>query len=69
MEDFHRNMEHMYEVYHNLPKAKGVQRITLAGEPEWAIGQDRRKNGIPYDDEVIASLKGLSTEFGVPYDL
>ncbi len=69
MEDFARNMEHMYQVYHNLPKAKGVQKITLAGEPEWAIEQDRRKNGIPLDDEVIASLKGLSKEFGVPYDL
>lgn len=69
MGDFFRGMENMYQVYHNLPKAKGVQRITLAGEPEWVIEQDRRKNGIPLDEEVIKSLQGLSKEFNVPYDL
>jgi L-2-hydroxycarboxylate dehydrogenase (NAD+) len=69
MGDYVRGMENMYAVYHNVPKAKGVPNITLAGEPEWAIEQDRRQNGIPYDDEVIAGLKGLSKEFGVTYDL
>lgn len=69
MGDYVRGMENMFNVYHNVPKMKGVEKITLAGEPEWAIEQDRRKNGIPYDDEVIASLKALSTEFKVPYDL
>jgi LDH2 family malate/lactate/ureidoglycolate dehydrogenase len=69
MGDFARGMENMYKVYHNVPKAKGVERITLAGEPEWEIEQDRRKNGIPLDDEVIGGLKGLSNEFNIPYDL
>jgi L-2-hydroxycarboxylate dehydrogenase (NAD+) len=68
-EEFYKGMERMYKVYHDLPKAEGVRRITLAGEPEWEIEQERRKNGIPLDDEVIQSLKDLSTEFGVPYDL
>lgn len=69
MEDFFSGMERMYQVYHNLPRAKGVERIILSGEPEWAIEQDRRKNGIPLDEEVIKSLKDLSKEFNVPYDL
>ncbi len=69
VEDYMRGMENMFNVYHNVPKMKGVEKITLAGEPEWAIEQDRRKNGVPLDDEVIAGLKGLSKEFGIPYDL
>ena len=55
----------MIEVYHDLPKAKGVTNITIPGELEWALEQERRKNGIPLDDEVIRSLKDLSKEFKV----
>jgi LDH2 family malate/lactate/ureidoglycolate dehydrogenase len=62
-------MDQMIGIYHNLPKAKGVSNITIPGEPEWALEQDRRKNGIPLDEEVIQSLKDLSTEFKIDYDL
>jgi len=38
-DDFARAMAGMVKVYHDLPKAPGVERITLAGEPEpiWAF--------------------------------
>jgi len=41
-----KGMDRMIEVYHNLPKAKGVKNITIPGELEWALVQDRKKNGI-----------------------
>ena len=59
----------MIEVYHGLPKAKGVTAITIPGELEWALEKERRKNGIPLDEEVMQSLKDLSKEFKVDYDL
>jgi LDH2 family malate/lactate/ureidoglycolate dehydrogenase len=62
-------MDRMIEVYHGLPKAKGVTRITIPGELEWELEQERRKNGIPLDTEVIRTLKDLSIEFKVPYDI
>ena len=62
-------MDRMIEVYHDLPKAKGMKNITIPGELEWTLEQERRQNGIPLDDEVIQSLKDLSTEFKVDYDL
>jgi LDH2 family malate/lactate/ureidoglycolate dehydrogenase len=68
-EEFKKGMDQMIGIYHNLPKAKGVSNITIPGEPEWALEQDRRKNGIPLDEEVIQSLKDLSTEFKIDYDL
>jgi LDH2 family malate/lactate/ureidoglycolate dehydrogenase len=46
-----------------------VKNITIPGELEWALEQERRKNGIPLDDEVIQSLKDLSKEFKVDYNL
>jgi LDH2 family malate/lactate/ureidoglycolate dehydrogenase len=62
-------MDRMIEVYHGLPKAKGVDRITLPGELEFALEQERKQNGIPLDEEVIQSLKDLAQEFKVDYDL
>ena len=68
-EEFKKGMDRMIEVYHGLPKAKGVTNITIPGELEWALEQERRKNGIPLDAEVIQSLKDLATEYKVDYDL
>ena len=68
-EEFKKGMDRMIEVYHSLPKANGVTNITIPGELEWALEKDRRKNGIPLDEEVIQSLKELSKEYKVDYDL
>ena len=68
-EEFRRGMDRMIEVYQGLPKMKGVTRITIPGELEWELEQERRKNGIPLDNEVIRTLKDLSKEFQVPYDI
>jgi LDH2 family malate/lactate/ureidoglycolate dehydrogenase len=68
-DQFKKGMDRLIEVYHDLPKAKGVKNITIPGELEWALVQDRKKNGIPLDEVVMQSLKELSTEFKVDYDL
>jgi L-2-hydroxycarboxylate dehydrogenase (NAD+) len=67
-DDFARAMAGMVKVYHDLPKAPGVERIYLAGEVEHEIEKQRRL-GIPLDPQVIASLQELGKEFGVEYDL
>lgn len=67
-DDFARAMAGMVKVYHGLPKAPGVERICLAGEVEHEIEKQRRQ-GIPLDPQVIASLQGLAAELGVEYDL
>lgn len=67
-DDFARAMAGMVKVYHDLPKAPGVERITLAGEVEHEIENERR-HGIPLDPQVIASLRELAAEFGVEYNL
>jgi len=67
-DDFARAMAGMVKVYHDLPKAPGVERIYLAGEVEQEIEKQRR-HGIPLDPQVIASLRELAEEFGVEYDL
>jgi LDH2 family malate/lactate/ureidoglycolate dehydrogenase len=68
-EEFKERMDRMIATYHGFPKAKGVNRITIPGELEWEIEQERRQNGIPLDEEVIRSLKDLAKDFKVDYDL
>ena len=67
-DDFAKAMSAMVQVYHNLPKAPGVERIYLAGEVEQEI-ENQRRLGIPLDEQVIGSLRGLAAELGVEYDL
>ncbi len=67
-DDFARAIGGMVKVYHGLPKAPGVERIYLAGEMEHEIEKQRRQ-GIPLDPQVIASLQELAAELGVEYDL
>jgi L-2-hydroxycarboxylate dehydrogenase (NAD+) len=67
-DDFARAMAGMVKVYHDLPKAPGVEKIYLAGEVEHEIEKQRRQ-GIPLDQQVITSLRELAAELGVEYDL
>jgi len=48
-----------------LPKAQGVDRITLAGEPEWEIEMKRRKEGIPLNPTVVENLKMLAKDLNI----
>ncbi len=68
-EDFKKNMDDLVDYYRNLPRAPGVEKIYLAGEMEQEIEKKRRADGIPLDPVVIASLKKLSQELSIPYDL
>jgi L-2-hydroxycarboxylate dehydrogenase (NAD+) len=67
-DDFARAMDGMVKIYHDLPKAPGVERIYLAGEVEYEI-EKLRRHGIPLDPQVIASLQKLAVDLGVEYDL
>jgi L-2-hydroxycarboxylate dehydrogenase (NAD+) len=68
-EDFKRAMDEMAKGYRSLPKAPGVERITLAGEPEQEIENRRRREGIPLHPAVIASLRQIAKELDIEYDL
>lgn len=69
VDEFKRQMDLMTEAYEALPVVPGVKKIYLAGGPEADIAMDRKANGIPLDERVIQTLKDLSTELDVDYDL
>jgi len=63
--DFKKAMDEMMLNYRSLPKAQGVDRITLAGEPEWEIEMKRRKEGIPLNPTVVENLKMLAKDLNI----
>ncbi len=59
----------MDDLLHRLkasPKAAGQNRIYVAGEKEFEETEHRQRDGIPIPDIVVADLRALGTELGVP---
>ncbi|MFC1899058.1 Ldh family oxidoreductase [Chloroflexota bacterium] len=67
-DEFKQRMDNMIKAHHDLPKAPGVERIYLAGEIEEEI-KEKRLRGIPLHPDIIISLKKVSEEMGVEYNL
>jgi L-2-hydroxycarboxylate dehydrogenase (NAD+) len=67
--EFKKAMDEMLKGYKALPRAKGVDRIYIAGEMEQEIEQKRRRDGIPLNPRVIASLQEVAKELDIEYDL
>ena len=67
--EFKKSMAEAIRAYHELPKAPGVERILVAGEPEAEIEKRRRAEGIPLNPSVAASLKEMAQALGIEYNL
>lgn len=66
---FREKMDTMVRAHHNLPRAPGVERITLAGQPEHETRQERLKNGIPLHPRILESLKAVAEDLDIEYNL
>lgn len=63
--EFKDAMDAYIEMLHRAPRANGVARIMVAGEPEFESAERRRHAGIPLLESVAISLRALGTELGV----
>ncbi|MCL4370194.1 MAG: Ldh family oxidoreductase [Chloroflexi bacterium] len=66
--EFKADLDAMIREAKAQPLAKGVEKIMVAGEPEYNTEQDRRKRGVPLSDAVVADLTKLGTAIGVPFE-
>lgn len=64
-EQFKRAMDAYIEALHAAPRADGVTRIMVAGEPEFETAAQRERDGIPLLASVAESLRVLGHELGV----
>ncbi len=63
--EFKTRLERFVADLKSAAPAEGYQEVLAAGEPEWRIEQERRRDGIPLPDEVWQALLKLSSELGV----
>ena len=62
-------MDELIDSIENLPPLSGVKKVYAAGGLENDIMEDQQRNGIPLDEKVIQSLRELSEELNVIYDI
>jgi L-2-hydroxycarboxylate dehydrogenase (NAD+) len=66
VDGFKAEMDSYIDVLHGETPAPGVDRVRVAGEPEFEAMEERLRDGIPMHDEVANSLSALGAELGVP---
>ncbi|HRW06174.1 MAG TPA: Ldh family oxidoreductase [Caldilineaceae bacterium] len=67
LDEFKAAMDDMIRALHDAPKAKGHDRIYVAGEIEHETEQLRLQHGIPLTDYVANELQALGEEYGVAF--
>jgi L-2-hydroxycarboxylate dehydrogenase (NAD+) len=65
VEEFTRDMDAYIDGMHRVPPAPGVDRVRVAGEPEFEAEEERRRSGIPLHESVATSLRALGAELGI----
>ena len=64
-EDYRNRMDTLIERVHASPTAEGVDEVLIAGEPERRHERERRRSGIPYSANEVASLQDEAVKAGV----
>lgn len=64
-ENFDERMDWLVDYIHDVPKAKGSDRIYLPGEMEWEKREKALAEGITLPPDVVDYLKGLAEDTGI----
>ncbi|HET7876780.1 MAG TPA: Ldh family oxidoreductase, partial [Methylomirabilota bacterium] len=63
--EFERGVGALFEWVKSAPLAQGATEILIPGEPEARLEAERRRNGIPIEDETWAQIQAVAKELGV----
>jgi LDH2 family malate/lactate/ureidoglycolate dehydrogenase len=69
IDTFKADMDDLLRMLKSAPRADGEERIYVAGEPEWECAERRRREGVPLAPGLVAQLRHVATEVGVPFTL
>jgi LDH2 family malate/lactate/ureidoglycolate dehydrogenase len=65
VDQFKEEMDEQIRTTRKAEPRKGFDRVTLPGEVEWELTQERRANGIPLHKSQVESLETLADELDV----
>ena len=63
--DFHRQVAALFEWVKSTPLAQGATEILIPGEPEARLEAERRRDGIPVEDETWSQIQAAAKDLGV----
>jgi LDH2 family malate/lactate/ureidoglycolate dehydrogenase len=64
---FKKRIDEWVSVMRNTKPAKGTDGVLIPGEPEHLEEIKRKKEGIPLNASVIADLKAIAKQTGIPF--
>ena len=62
-------MDDLLRSLKSSPPAEGETRVWVVGEPEWECEAPRRREGIPLAATLVAQLRALAADLGLPFTL
>lgn len=66
IDEFQAEIDQMLSELRNAEPVEDQPRVYVPGDPEDIAEADRRQNGIPVHPKVVADLRALGKEIGVP---
>jgi uncharacterized oxidoreductase len=63
--DFHRQVAALFGWVKSAPLAQGASEILIPGEPEARLEAERRRHGIPIDEQTWSQIETTAAELGV----
>ncbi len=64
-EEFRRQVAALFDWVRSAPLAAGAKEILVPGEPETRLEAERRRDGIPVEDETWAQIQAVARELSV----
>jgi LDH2 family malate/lactate/ureidoglycolate dehydrogenase len=65
LEEFEKRMRSLVEIVKSSRSAKGFDEVLVAGEPEWRVEEQRRRDGIPVSEGAWQNLVQAAEKLGV----
>ncbi len=65
--EFKKHMDNWIETFRSAKPIDGNQQVLIPGDPEREAEAERRKNGIPLHEAVLADLKELADRYNIPF--
>jgi len=65
VDEFRARMDQLIRIMKTTPPAKGFREVLVAGDPEWRMEEERRKNGIPIGPGTWKALCEAGDRLGV----
>jgi len=61
-------MDNWIQTFRNAEPVEGQDRVLIPGDPERELTEERKKNGILLQEQVVTDLQNLGQRFGLGFN-